>query len=456
MNECIKCFEKLRSELLSGKKFLFQTKSNKTFEVFMKRESSVIYLINSNGNKRRLVNRDIERFCWGEEVRDSDSRVYLKSIFEQYCPQKGKAMQKFPLNQIFYGPPGTGKSYQAIKRALLIVEEDLEVVPHYFLQGRVVDDTSQAERAQELRSLRDILLLEPNLQKPYLYALFRYYQQVGQIEFITFHQSYSYEEFVEGIRPCGIKRGCKEEKLRYEIVDGVFKRVVKRALQKRSEKYVLIIDEINRGNISKIFGELITLIEESKRIGNDEEVVVRLPYSGEEFGVPNNLYIIGTMNSADRSIALMDTALRRRFSFVEMMPKPQTLRVAGGIDLRKLLKRVNERIEYLLDRDHTIGHSYFMDIQTFSDLEALFKNRIIPLLAEYFFDDWEKIRLVLGDNQVKSESYQFIKKKKAKELFGENFDEYEDKVLYEINEAAFKEPKSYQKIYEKIDDDTSA
>ena len=176
---------------------------------------------------------------------------------------------------------------------------------------------------------------------------------------------------------------------------------------KSGKPYVLVIDEINRGNVSQIFGELITLIEDDKRLGKEEAIQVTLPYSKiEKFGVPPNLYIIGTMNTADRSVEALDTALRRRFSFEEMSPKPELLSTSEelqneGIDLTILLTTINKRIEKLIDRDHQIGHSYFINVKTFDELKASFHNKIIPLLQEYFFGDYGKIGLVLGKDFVK-------------------------------------------------------
>ena len=279
----------------------------------------------------------------------------------------------------------------------------------------------------------------------------------GRIAFTTFHQSYGYEEFIEGIRP--VMAGEEEKKsIEYEIVPGVFKKFCDEAALVDDKPYVFIIDEINRGNISKIFGELITLIEETKRKDEDEELLASLPYSQEEFGVPKNVYILGTMNTADRSIALMDTALRRRFNFIEMMPDCRCIQDVvirqNGIEVNigDVLDIINRRIEFLFDREHTIGHAFFTSLKnknsnSIERLADIFKNSIIPLLQEYFYDDYEKIRLVLGDNYKKDEQFQFIKKINIspKELFGESI-RLESTAVYSLNEDALGKIESYQGI----------
>ncbi|EOH2079327.1 AAA family ATPase [Campylobacter jejuni] len=405
--------------------------------------------------------------------------------------------KNMPLNQILYGSPGTGKTYHTIDKALEILGKNLE---------------SRDDKK----------------------AKFDEYVKKGQIVFTTFHQSYGYEEFVEGIKPrIDSKENSKE--IEYEIKDGIFKELCEKALDnyensilnadelnkkiELKEKvenflnwlletnepigktkggnffvveidnktiviysegverfdgifnlnlsifmellkckdefnnatemfkkvfnrdyadrthtyyfnlvkkfkayeekqltakiennknndnslkpYIIIIDEINRGNLSKIFGELITLIEPSKRIGEKEELKVTLPYSGEKFGVPKNVYIIGTMNTADRSITSLDTALRRRFEFVEMMPDVSKLSMdCEGINLQELLKAINTRIEYLLDREKTIGHAFFVSVENLEDLKKVFQNKIIPLLQEYFYNDYALINAVLNDNDM--------------------------------------------------------
>jgi 5-methylcytosine-specific restriction protein B len=209
----------------------------------------------------------------------------------------------------------------------------------------------------------------------------------GQVVFTTFHQSYGYEDFIQGLRPV-----TNSEVMKFANVDGVFKRVADKAMFDNDNNYVIIIDEINRGNISKVFGELITLIETDKRWGEANELSVTLP-SGETFAIPNNLYIMGTMNSADKSISLIDTALRRRFDFIETAPNAE---LVGDTVLRQVLKRLNEELLSELDStDLLVGHAYFIG-KTESDLVGIMNRNIIPLLYEYFFDNSRKVKAVVN------------------------------------------------------------
>lgn len=230
-------------------------------------------------------------------------------------------------------------------------------------------------------------------------------------------------------------------------------------VKENNNNYVFIIDEINRGSISKIFGELITLIEQTKRLGAAEPMRLKLPYSKKEFGVPQNVYLLGTMNTADRSIALMDTALRRRFNFIEMMPDVKVLDglFVEGINIQQMLEVINARIEALYDREHTIGHAFFLSLKQKPSLEHLaniFKNTIIPLLQEYFYEDYSKIQLVLGDH-LKLDSYKFIldEKLNSKSLFGKGIEIDLPEVKYRIQSKAFKEPASYIGIYGRVDNE---
>jgi 5-methylcytosine-specific restriction endonuclease McrBC GTP-binding regulatory subunit McrB len=459
---------------------------------------------------------------------------------------------KTALNQILYGAPGTGKTYTTKKLAIEIIDNQ---------------EYDENDRKTILDRYDELV-------------------KTNQIHFTTFHQSMSYEDFIEGIKPETI-----DSRVTYEVKDGIFKRLallaskeisktkvenasdqkkllfddawnklieetqesienggvksiytitnkeleikaisnqgnliikpkVENALEytisynrtkrlfetfpdlkevknidkdfrtiiggsnstaywsvinyihkilnensikketlkpEKLKKFVMIIDEINRGNVSAIFGELITLIEDDKRKAiinqKQEHIEVELPYSGDKFSVPDNLYIIGTMNTADRSVEALDTALRRRFSFVEMPSKPKELanKVLEGaekIDLVKLLETINQRIELLIDKDHQIGHSFFINLKNFDELKFTFKNKILPLLEEYFFGDFGKIGLVLGEK--------FISVKNGNENKGvlAKFEAYDDvtflteKKIYQINDCNDLKVEDFISIYE--------
>ncbi|CAM3358975.1 EVE domain-containing protein [Zobellia roscoffensis] len=254
---------------------------------------------------------------------------------------------------------------------------------------------------------------------------------IKNYEVVTFHQSFAYEDFVEGIKPIMPEEVSENKELGYTVENGVFKNLCIKAQNDLENRYAIFIDEINRGNVSAIFGELITLIEIDKRKGASNELSIKLPYSKKEFSVPTNLDIYGTMNTADRSVEALDTALRRRFVFEEVMPNPERLNHIEymGFDLKEVLEIINLRIEALLDRDHAVGHSYFIKLKS-GDTEGLlsvFKNNIIPLLQEYFYNDYEKIALVLGSGFVKEKDI-------IKNIFPnfKNIEEPESNISFEL------------------------
>ncbi len=422
----------------------------------------VLREVKADHELRQLSMRRLDHNCYKDEqfhVLTMDIIYFGNSLMDKYktTDEVKKILEKYAIqttdigkNTVLYGPPGTGKTYHTAIYAVAIVENK---------------PLSAVEK------------------EPYEAVLERYkmYKADGYIEFITFHQSYGYEEFIEGIRPTVERNGEETADIEYEIAPGIFKSFCERASQPivrenrrnyaagamavalkhmepvvdaaEGRNYVFIIDEINRGNISKIFGELITLIEPDKRLGQREELTAVLPYSKKPFGVSDNVYLIGTMNTADRSIAAIDTALRRRFQFIEMMPDPELLRdiKVAEISVADMLERMNRRIQALYDREHTIGHGYFMPLRedpTVEKLAEIFKMNILPLLQEYFYDDYEKIRLVLGDNQKGDGEPQFVKASPvSSDLFGDADVDSEDKMIYEIDQYAFDSPEAYSGIY---------
>lgn len=317
-----------------------------------------------------------------------------------------------PLNQILFGAPGTGKTYHAINKALEIL-------------GISTKNKTRVAIKQDFDACT----------------------KAGHIVFTTFHQGMTYEDFIEGIKP----QTNAAQNVYYTLEQGIFKQIVTKAaceylppntstdnlteklehidwdkinLHQPVKPYVLIIDEINRGNVAAIFGELITLLEASKRLGRAEALRVTLPYSKASFGVPPNLYIIGTMNTADRSVEALDTAMRRRFVFREMLPDTASLSHIklifddnSTLILSDLLHKINHRISSLLGRDQQIGHTYFLDADNWQKLNAVFYDHIIPLLQEYFYGDYGKIGLILGEGFIqKSKTLSAYAKIKGYEL----------------------------------------
>lgn len=317
-----------------------------------------------------------------EAMNMSEKEPFTSSVAASSTSSEASNVSPKPLpkNIIFYGPPGTGKTYSTNAYCVAICDE------------KPLEEVSEMKR-------EDI-----NARYQTLY-------EQGRIKFVTFHQSYTYEDFVIGIFPKMSGTG-----LSYELRDGAFKSLCDLA-REDSRNFVIVIDEINRGNISKIFGELITLIEESRRLGGKEETKVDLPLSDVRFSVPSNVYIIGTMNTADRSIQHVDTALRRRFKFIEVGPNPALL---SGINVSKsgqsvaidaLLSTINRRIARYYDREHVIGHSYFLPLKDVSSEEErlemlgdIFHDQIIPLLQDYFFEDYGKIQKVLNESEIDDQS----------------------------------------------------
>ncbi len=409
-------------------------------------------------------------------------------------------LQYKTLNQILYGPPGTGKTYNTINKALAILglgeeikgktrEEIKALYDVKVKEGQIVFTTFHQSMCYE-DFIEGIKPLKPNQEDNYLKydilpGIFKKLCQDAKTPNLVGFDS-AFEKLKDELAnsdllslktPTGrefsislnsndnltLHTGTNKEKQgtltkeniqkqingeeKFKGWEGYFKGVIDYLKQKyqysekeliSEKKYVLIIDEINRGNISQIFGELITLIEDDKRMGKDEALEITLPYSKEKFSVPSNVYIIGTMNTADRSVEALDTALRRRFSFEEMMPKPELIATDGKlkdskgvldtIDLPLLLSTINRRVEKLLDRDHQIGHSYFMSVENLEELKIVFQNKIIPLLQEYFFGDYGKIGLVIGEGFVRQ-------KESSEENIFAMFEDYDG--------AEFAERKSY-------------
>ncbi len=322
----------------------------------LERNGQLVEFIKDCGISSVLFSRIFHTYC-NKDIDQMEESIQMKNCLE--IKRNSRKNTIHPLNFIIYGAPGTGKTYSTVEYATAIIEN------------------------------REVDLKEKNSEeRKNLMVSYENYVKKEQIVFTTFHQNYSYEDFIQGLRPDTTK-----DDMSFSVVDGIFKHIADKALNDMENNYVIIIDEINRANISKVFGELITLIEEDKRWGEINEACTTLP-SGDKFAVPNNLYIIGTMNSADKSISLIDAALRRRFEFIEQKPNSDLIK---DTTLKNIFKKLNIKLVNELDStDLLIGHSYFLN-KTRSDLCKIFNNSVIPLLYEYFYDNKKKVRSILDD-----------------------------------------------------------
>jgi 5-methylcytosine-specific restriction protein B len=368
------------------------------------------------------------------------------------------------LNKIFYGPAGTGKTREAIEEAVRIVNESSELniaeknkdfKSFSKLSILPFDNKPLAQKIHNLEIDIDTLVNDANHEghfKKFTDGTFnkekskeaiKEYRTYPLIETVTFHPSYSYQDFVEGITV----ETPEKNQIIYRVKDGIFKKICDRAIANPTYNYVLIIDEINRGDISSIFGELFTLLEDSKRKDENEEMSINLPYSKDDKGnpkrltVPKNLHIVATMNTVDKSIALIDVALRRRFDFIECMPKYdlEEFKKCKEIDLSKLLLMINERIIILKNEHYQIGHSYFLNIDSREKFVEVMKKSIIPLLQEYFYDDWKSICAVLHQSyDTSTDNRLFTVNQKNTTLFRKEFDElleYQNKKIFILKET---------------------
>lgn len=288
--------------------------------------------------------------------------------------------------------------WEQIKSAYLAADPTLGPVFDQLTGGQPtpvepsVSSTVKKLLAATRRTRNVVLCGPPGTGKTWAVQQFAKRFDPARVRFVTFHQSYAYEEFVEGLRP----QVTGNNQLEYAVLPGVFRKACEQAGDDPDHEHLLVIDEMNRANVAKVFGELITLIEDDKRAGAANALSVTLPYSGKPFSVPKNLFILGTMNTADRSIALLDHALRRRFVFIEVPPEPDLLGTVGGVDLAAVLRGLNVRVTKHLDRDHRIGHSYLHGVTDVSELSFAWYNRVVPLLREYLHGEPGRLREVLG------------------------------------------------------------